>query len=434
MEVFGCPLTSNHKRGYFWGYLDNSYPQKGTPTMKLTAVKVRNAKPESKPYKLFDGKGLFLLVKPNGGRYWRMKYRYHGKEKTLALGVYPDVSLEQARAATTSAKQRLAAENVDPMAAKKSGKLAAKEKAQTSFERIAREWAETNDMWTDDHYNRVIQSLEKDVFARLGDQPISEIDTPTLLAVIRRIESRDALETASRVLQRCGAVFRYAIQTGRATANPATELKGVLKTRKVQHMASVPRAELPALIEAIDGYDGNPVTRLGLKLLLYTFVRPGELRGARWDEFDMDAKEWRIPAERMKMGEPHIVPLSRQALAVLDELRPITGVAELAFHGERSRLKPMSENTLLYALYRLGYKGRATPHGFRATASSILNEQGYNPDAIERQLSHTERNTVRSAYNHHARYMKERREIMRWWGDYLDSLNSNVVPLRKKRQ
>ena len=400
--------------------------------MTLTAVKVRQAKPKEKDYKLFDGKGLFLLVKKNGSKYWRLKYRYLGKEKTLAIGVYPEVSLAVAREEMEKARRLLNKENRDPMAERQLQKLSRIEQTENAFQIIAREWLGINDLWSDRHRKRVLKSLEKDVFPFIGNRPITEIHPPELLAVIRKVESRDALDVASRVLQRCSSVFRYAIQTGRASANPATELKGVLRTRKVQHVASVPRAELPEMINAIDRYDGNPITKYALKLLLLTFVRPGELRGGRWEEIDFENAQWRIPAERMKMGTEHIVPLSRQALVVLEAMRSITGTADLIFHGERTRLKSISENTMTFALYRLGYKGRATPHGFRATASSILNEQGFNPDAIERQLSHTERNNVRSAYTHHARYLGERQKMMQWWADYLDSVSigEKVVPIR----
>jgi len=401
--------------------------------MKLTALAVRNAKPKEKDYKLSDGKGMFLLVKANGRKYWRFKYRYQGKEKLAALGVYPDMSLEAARNELVAVRHILNVEGKDPGEARKAHKRERQEQSRNTFEPIAREWAANNDQWSDSHFDRVIKSLEKDAFPALGDRSIIEITPPELLKVIRKVENRDALDVASRVLQRCGAVFRYAIQTGRATSNPATELKGVLKTRKVQHVASVPRAELPGLIRAIDGYGGHPITKNALRLLMLTFVRPGELRGARWSEFDIDNAEWRIPADRMKMGTEHIVPLSQQALSVIEDIRPLSGEAELVFHGERSRLKPISENTMTYALYRMGYKTRATPHGFRATASSILNEQGFTPDAIERQLSHIERNNVRAAYTHHARFLDERRKMMQWWADYLDSQVSNVVPYKASK-
>jgi integrase len=260
--------------------------------------------------------------------------------------------------------------------------------------------------------------------------PITEIEAPDVLAVVRRVESRGALDVAGRVLQRCSAIFKFAVQSGRAKYNPAGDLTGVLKTRKVQHQASVPRDDLPELLRGIDGYDGDPVTRYALQLLMLTFVRPGELRGARWTEFDLEAKQWRIPAERMKMHTEHIVPLSRQAVDLLKELAPLTERHELLFPGARSVAKPISENTMTYALYRIGFKSRATPHGMRATASSILNEQGFNRDAIERQLAHLERNKVRGAYTHHAEYLDERKRMMQWWADYLDQVatGSNVIP------
>jgi integrase len=247
-----------------------------------------------------------------------------------------------------------------------------------------------------------------------------------ILEVIRAVESRGALDVASRVLQRTSAVFRYAIQTGRATYNPAADMKGVLKTRKVEHRAAISRDELPEFLKKLDSYSGDPVTKLGLKLVILTFVRPGELRGARWDEFDLDQGEWRIPAERMKMRAPHIVPLSPQALAIVEEIKLLTGQFDLLFPSQRDQRKPISENTLLYALYRLGYHKRATVHGFRALASTILNETGFRPDVIERQLAHAERNKVRAAYNR-SEYLKERRKMMDWWGAYIESMAKEQI-------
>jgi len=241
-----------------------------------------------------------------------------------------------------------------------------------------------------------------------------------LLEAIKIVESRDALDLASRLLQRCQQVFRYAVQTGRLASNPAVELKGTLKTRKVQHRAALSREEFPVFLQKLENYDGYLITTYALKFLILTFVRPGELRGAKWCEFDLNRKEWRIPGERMKMKTPHIVPLSHQALTLLELIRRLSGSCDLLFPGERSRKKSISENTMTYALYRLGYKSRATPHGFRATASSILNEEGFNRDAIERQLAHQERNDVRAAYTHHAEYLIDRVEIMQWWANYLD--------------
>lgn len=393
---------------------------------QLTARGVAALKPAERPYKRSDGKGLFIDVRPNGSKYWRMAYRFQGKQKLLALGVYPEVSLADARDSLLDAKKELA-DGVDPIASKK----ATSNQTKNSFELIAREWLSKNDLWSEGHRRQVVISLERDAFPHIGDKPVTEITTPELLAVIRAVEDRDALDVASRILQRCSSIFRYAIQTGRATTNPALDLKGVLRTRRVQHVASIAPAELPGLITAISRYDGSPITRWALQLLMLTFVRPGELRGARWEEFDMENSEWRIPPVRMKMNTEHIVPLSRQSIAILHDIEPLTGTSELVFHGERTRKRPISNNTMTYALYRMGYKSRATPHGFRATASSILNEQGFSPDAIERQLSHIDRNQVRSACTHHARYLEERRKIMQWWANYLDSQKNNVIPINQ---
>lgn len=399
-------------------------------TEKLKPLVVKNAKPKEKDYKLFDGNGLFLLVRKDGSKYWRLKYRFAGKEKLLALGVFPDVSLAEVRNEMRAAKEILRG-NQDPGLLRKQQKQQQKIAGANTFEAVAMEWWENKKGdWSENHADRVITSLKVDAFPSIGLRPISEIQPPDVLAAIRKVESRDALDVASRVLQRCSSVFRYAVQTGRATVNPASELTGTLKTRKVQHRAAITRTELPDLLRAVSSYNGYPITRLALKLLILTFVRPGELRGTRWDEFDLEAKLWRIPAERMKMKSEHLVPLSRQTIELLEQLKPISGRYELLFPGERSRMKSISENTMTYALYRLGYKSRATAHGFRTTASSILNEEGFNPDAIERQLSHIERNQVRGAYTQHAEYLKDRAKMLQWWADYLDlqEHGTNVVP------
>lgn len=389
------------------------------PEMKLSATTVKTARIEEKDYKLFDGGGLYLLVKKNGSKYWRYKYRFNGKEKVLAIGVYPVITLKVAREKHIEAR-RLLHEGVDPSEQKQLLRAAATAKHENTFETLAREWwGLSRGKWTEKHARRVLKSLEVDVFPYIGGRPIGEITSPEVLKVLRKVESRDALDVASRLLQRSSSIFRYAIQTGKATQNPCDNLSGVLKTRKVKHQASLSRLELPVFLKKLEGYDGSPVTSIALKMLIHTFVRPGELRGAKWEEFDLERKEWRIPAERMKMKTPHIVPLSEEVLCFLDMLCPLTGKYKLLFPGERSKHKPMSENTMTFALYRLGYKGRATGHGFRATASSILNEEGFNRDAIERQLAHIERNDVRAAYIHHAEYLKERRKIMEWWGQYL---------------
>ena len=279
--------------------------------------------------------------------------------------------------------------------------------------------------WSLDHGTKVWRSLESDVLPYLGHRPISEITTDEVLAAVRRVEKRQAFDLAGRILQRCSSVFRYAIQTKRTSNNPTADCAGALETRKRQHRLALKKSELPAFLKELKNYEGHPVTRLALTLLTITFVRSGELRFATWDEFDLNNKMWRIPAERMKMGTEHLVPLSRQAIAVLEDLKQYTGDDKYLFTGERSRLKPISNNTMIYAMYRLGYKSRATPHGFRTSASSILNEEGFNRDAIERQLSHMERNQVRGAYTQHAEYLKERTTMMDWWGNYIEQLETS---------
>jgi len=390
--------------------------------LRLKAQVINSVLPKDKDFKMSDGGGLYLLVKVNGAKYWRFKYRFNGKEKLLAIGVYPQVSLAEARKKHNKARYLLD-ENIDPGETKRQKKAQDIVKADNSFHSLAIEWWEVKKgLWTVNHANRVLTSLEKDIFPSLGQRPINNITSVELLQTLRKVEARDALDVASRLLQRCTKIFQHALITGRAEINPASELAGTLKTRKVQHQASLPRKELPKFLHCLVNYDGYVITQLALRLLTLTFVRPGELRNAHWDEFEIDDRLWRIPPERMKMDSEHLVPLSDQALAVLEELRTISGKHSLLFPGTRNNTQPMSENTLTYAMYRMGYKSRATAHGFRATASSILNEEGFNRDAIERQLAHQERNKVRGAYTHHAEYLKDRREMMQWWADYLDKL------------
>ncbi|MGH8503518.1 MAG: tyrosine-type recombinase/integrase [Gammaproteobacteria bacterium] len=401
--------------------------------MRLSDIKVRKAAPREKAYKLSDGHGLHLLVKPNGGKYWRLQYRVDGKQKVLALGVYPEVSLAEARDKQADAR-KLLRNGQDPAEVKREQKRQAKMQAENSFENVAREWhSNQKGRWTADHAHRVITSLEKDIFPHLGTKPIHDVTAPILLQALRRIEKRDALDYSSRVLQRVSAVFRYATSTGLLTYNPAADLVGSLKRRKLTHRAALSRADLPEFFDRLRKYDGEPITRLGLRLIVLTFVRSRELRGARWDEFDLDRSEWRIPAERMKITAEHIVPLSRQTIAVLDELKPLTGSYDLVFPGRSNLSKPISENTFLYAMYRMGYHSKATVHGFRATASTILNEMGFKPDVIERQLAHAERNKVRAAY-HRSEYLEDRRKMMQAWADYLDSLETGakVIPLHAR--
>lgn len=355
------------------------------------------------------------------------------KERRLAIGVYPHVTLAEARVARDAARKLIKA-GCDPVAMKREARRQTQREAANTFEVIAREWVEHQRLrWTPDHAIRVLQSLKNEVFPALGAKPISAITAPDLLASIRAVERRNALETASRVLQRCSAVFRYAIATGRATYNPAGDLRGALKTRKVTHHPALMAKDLPEFLHKLDTYEGDSQTKNALKLLVLTFVRTGELRAAEWSEFDLEDATWRIPAERMKMRAPHIVPLSDQAMELLHTQQALTGKYKLVFPSRSNVAKPMSENTLLYALYRMGYHSRATGHGFRATASTILNDLGWRPDVIERQLAHAERNAVRAAY-HRSEYLQERRKMMQIWADYLDGLKrgADVVPLRSR--
>jgi len=309
----------------------------------------------------------------------------------------------------------------DPAESRKADKRAARLRAENTFEAIGREWWELKkSSWSEGHAEAVKTRLEKLLFPTLGHRPIAEIDAPELLDTLRAIERRDALELASKTRIVAGMVFRYAIQTGRAKMDPARDLRGALKTRETRHYAKLSDADLPEFLRKLDAYDGNTVTKLALKLLALMFVRTGELRGARWSEFDFEKAEWRIPAERMKTLAQHIVPLSQQAVAVLEQLKPITGEREYLFPNEHKPRGMMSENTILFALYRMGYRGRATGHGFRATASTILNEQGFKADVIERQLAHKEPNKVRAAYDH-SEHLPERRKMMQHWADYLDA-------------
>ncbi|ASI24637.1 TPA: tyrosine-type recombinase/integrase [Aeromonas salmonicida] len=402
--------------------------------MPLTDITARQAKWSGKPNgdKLADEKGLFLLVNKSG-KYWKLKYRHGGKEKKLALGVYPEVSLREARAKRDEAR-RVIAEGIDPGLVRKQSKVVSRLVSENSLEVLAREWHQSQfALWSPGHATRVIESLEVDVFPDLGLVPITELTAPMILEALRKVEKRGATETAGRILQRVSAIMRYAIQTGRASYNPAQDLRGALKATKQEHRPALPRSELPEFFRRLEAEPLNPATRLALHLLMLTMTRPGEVRFARWDEFDMERAEWRIPAARMKMRTEHLVPLSRQALAVLDELHQLTGHCELLFPSERKLTNPMSENTLSYAMGRMGYKGIATPHGFRALASTTLNEEGFDPDVIERQLAHAERNKVRAAY-HRAEYLDDRRKLLQWLADFYDSQRgSNVLPVNFNR-
>lgn len=392
--------------------------------MPLTDRAIKNAKPAEKPLKLFDGGGLFLLVPPHGGKWWRLKYRFGGKEKLLSLGVYPDVSLKEARDRRQAARKQLS-NGIDPGAARKAEKGVS---SAESFEAVAREWyVKYSPNWSEVHAKRIIRDLERDIFPWMGAKPINEIVAPELLTVLRRIEHRGAVETAHRALQVCGQVFRYGVATGKAVRDPSGDLKRALPPVKKKNFASItdPKA-VAELLRALDDYQGALPTRCALKLAPLVFVRPGELRRAEWQEIDLDASEWRIPADKMKARQPHIIPLSTQAVEVLCELKPLTGSGKYVFPGVRSRGRPMSENTVNAALRRLGYtKEQMTGHGFRSMASTILHEQGWESAIIELQLSHTERNKVKAAYNF-AQHLTKRREMMQQWADYLDQLRSSL--------
>jgi integrase len=399
----------------------------------LTDIEVRNAKPRDKPYKLADERGMYLLVNPGGGKLWRLKYRVDGKEKTLALGAWPDVSLKAARGRRDDAR-KVVADRGDPSAIRQEEKRLARIKAANSFEIVAREWVEAQrSRWTPGHADQVLTSLVADTFPDLGHMPVADIAARDVLDVLRKIEKRGSLEVASRVKQRISAVLRYAVATGRASSDPTRDLRGALKSpERVKHRAALLAADLPEFFEKLASYDGHPQTKLAIRFCLLTAVRSGELRGATWAEINEAVAEWRIPAERMKMREAHIVPLSDQALELLRELRTLTGNRAHLFPNVAKPTAPMSENTILFALYRMGYHGRATGHGFRTTFSTILNEQGFSPDWIERQLAHKERNAVRAAYNR-AGYLPERRKMMQHWADYLTAVENgaDVIPFRR---
>ena len=391
--------------------------------MSLTEVAIRAARAAQRPYKVSDEKGLYLLVKPNGARLWRYKYRHAGIEKLLAIGRYPDVSLREARDRRDDA-QKLVANHVDPSRKKR----IEREGRGNTFAAVGEEWLETKRVsLSASTWQRDRDQLVKIVGPYLGKRPIAEIEAPELLAVLKRLEKKGLHDTAHRVRAVCGRVFRYAIATGRASRDISGDLKGALAAKGTQSYAAITDpARVGQLMRAIEDYDGQATTHAALKLAPYVFVRPGELRAAEWYEFDLDRSEWRIPAERMKMREAHIVPLARQALEILRELHNRTGEGRFVFPAIGKRERPLSENTLNAALRRLGYaKDEMTAHGFRSIASTLLNEEGWHPDLIELQLAHKERNKVRAAYNR-AQRLEERRKMMQAWADYVDELRERV--------
>ncbi|MDA8126076.1 MAG: integrase arm-type DNA-binding domain-containing protein [Deltaproteobacteria bacterium] len=405
-------------------------PKRITP---LSEVKVRNSKPLDNAYKLYDGGGLFLLVTPSGGKLWHFKYRFDEKEKKLSFGTYPEISLADARQRREEARQKLA-HDIDPGALKRAQKQAAIAETET-FEVIAREWHNRQSaVWVPAYADKMIKSLERSIFPWLGQLPIKEIKAPELLMALRRIESRGTLDTAHRMRFVCGQVFRYAIATGRAERDPATDLRGALTPFKEKHHAAItdPK-EVAPLLRALDGYEGHYVVRAALRLAPMFFVRPGELRNAEWAEMDLDEAVWNIPALKMKMKESHMVPLCRQAVVILTELKELTGASKYVFPSGRSFARPMSNNAILAALRRMGYdKDTMTGHGFRAMARTILDEVlQMRPDFIEHQLAHAVKDPNGRAYNRTA-HLEERKKMMQKWADYLDGLKAGavVIPLQ----
>lgn len=421
---------------------NDSYPHTAKPHLMLSDTQIRSTKPTARPIRLRDERGLYLEVTPSGGRWWRWKYRFAGKEKLLSMGTYPDTTLKAARDKRDRARALLA-EGVDPSDARRAEKASRSAPVLNAFEAVAREWHATVHLAqvSPGHASRTLIRLEQDVFPWLGGLPIGAIKAPQLLQAMRRIEARGAIETAHRALQACGQVFRYAIATGRAEHDPASDLRGALKPVLVKHMAAITDpARVGELLRAIEAYKGMPVTRAALQLAPLVFVRPGELRKAEWAEFDLDAKQWRIPAARMKRtrqeklsGGDHVVPLSRQAVSVLRELQPLTGHGRYLFPSPRSGERPMSDNGVLAALRRMGFpKDEMTGHGFRAMARTLLAERlNVDEAVIEAQLAHAVRDSLGRAYNR-TEFIEQRRQMLQLWADYLDGLRAGAgrVPRR----
>ncbi|HHH0486564.1 TPA: tyrosine-type recombinase/integrase [Yersinia enterocolitica] len=407
--------------------------------MALTDAKIRAAKPDEKPYKLADSGNMFLLVHPNGSRYWRLRYRFLGKEKTLALGVYPEVSLSEAREKRDEARKLIAAD-IDPCEQKRVKKSVPD--VPHTFEAIARQWHSSNKKWSESHSEKTLKSLEAHVFPFIGSRDITALKTPDLLVPVKAAEAKEIYEIASRLQQRISAIMRYAAQSGVISYNPAVDMAGALTTVKRQHRPALALNRTTELISRIDAYKGQLMTRLATKLTLLIFIRSSELRFARWSEIDFEKLMWTIPSEReplpgvkhshrgSKMRTPHLVPLSRQALDILQQIRIISGEHTLIFTGDHNPWKPMSENTVNNALRLMGYdtKVDVCGHGFRAMACSSLIESGlWSRDAVERQMSHQERNGVRAAYIHKAEHLDERRLMLQWWADFLDANKEMVV-------
>lgn len=393
--------------------------------MPLNDIKCKSIKPKDKIFKVSDEKGLYLEVNPNGSKYWRLKYRFDGKEKRLAFGVYPEVSLKEARDKADEARRKIK-DCIDPSAEKKLAKITRMVEAENSFEHVAREWHEKQkDRYTVKHHKAVLTRLENDAFPLLGSRPINQIKAPELLVTVQKIEKRGAVDLSHRVLQTCGQIFRYAIATGRTDRDISADLRGALTVRKKVNHANLKEDQLPEFLKRLEIYQGEEQTKIALQVLVLTFIRTAELRGMKWNELNFETAEWHIPAERMKMRGKHIVPLSKQVIELLNQVRRLHNNPDFVFPSRINPHKPTSENTLIYAIYRMGYHSKTTAHGFRATASTILNEKNFRADVIEKQLAHGERNKVRASYNH-AQYLPERKQMMQWWAYYLDTLKIGV--------
>lgn len=399
--------------------------------MPLTDTACKNAKPKEKPYKLADEKGMYLLVNPNGSKYFRLKYRVGGTEKTLALGVYPETTLKSARDKRDAARRQLA-EGIDPGIVRKIEKAGATE---NTFKAIAEEFLEANSVrWSASHKRHVKECFERDVYPWLGSRPMKDLSAVEVLTALRRITDRGALETAARTKQFIGQAIRYGIATGRAERDVTQDLRGALPSPVKGHFPAITEPKpLGQLLRDIEAYTGDYVVRTALQLQPLIFARPANLAMAEWDEFDLDAAEWRIAADKMKMKDAHIVPLSRQAIALLRDIHPLTGSKRYVFASNKSSEKHISRESIGAAIRRMGYQGQHTAHGFRTTASTLLHEQGFHSDMIERQLAHAERNRVKAAYNR-AQHLPERRKMMQAWADYLDTLKTGaqVIPFQNQ--
>ena len=394
----------------------------------LSAIEVRNARPQEQPYKLTDAKGLFLHIAPSGKKTWRYRYTINGKESTYVIGEYPVMSLEAARKERAEMREKVKTGSNPAIERRqlKQAAIEAKEEerraAANSFGAVAHEWFHNKQAgWSAAYAKTNMVKLRNDVFPAIGDIPVDQITPPMVLEIIRAVEARGAGETAKKCLEIMNGVFRYAIQTGRATYNSAADMRGALKARKVIHHPMIQPSELPEFLQALTKSDIHITTKLALQFTILTAARSGEVRGAAWDEIDLEKQLWIVPAGRMKMREAHAVPLSKQAIAILNRSKKIHGEQPLVFPGIHYPEKPISENTMLFALYRIGYHSKCTVHGFRALFSTIANEAGFNPDAIERQLAHSEKDAIRAAY-HRSEYMMERTKLMQWWADHLQRL------------